>query len=408
MVLRYIEPMLAMGTFAASSLFSLLLAFVLDPSLYGLMMTWQAAILIVSSILTTRTYELFFHLQSKHDVDGRSAFRASLKIEIVSSIAIVAICTAGAFFAAMSNSHIPETKNVAILASLIAFGTMQGSSVAWLRYTGQWSFVAAADFVCILTWGAALIILILSGIRDPLTLLLLNGLAQGVRAASLFIACAITFDRTREFDDRNEAPTLGKVLRFVFGGQITNALKNGSTSFETIIVAAFFGPVAVALYRIARALIGLPTAALNVLLQKSYPALTQSAPGAERKDVQQKLAHRSVKVALLLYPVAAGVGVIYAIIKPEVDLIQFQLILAVCYLTLIPAAQQQAAFVLLSVNGEHAALSLGYIVAFVFLLFSVGLLTIFPSLTIFLLSVFGAAVIRAWIINRSFLRTQIL
>jgi hypothetical protein len=136
--------------------------------------------------------------------------------------------------------------------------------------------------------------------------------------------------------------------------------------------------------------------------------LTQSSHGYERQQLQQKLARQSIKVAVILYPVAAGVGVIYAFIKPEVGLIQFQLILAVCYLTLIPAAQQQAAFVILSVNGQHSALSIGYIVAFLFLLLSVGLLLFYPSLTIFLLSVLGAAVIRAWVINTSFHRSQVL
>jgi O-antigen/teichoic acid export membrane protein len=320
----------------------------------------------------------------------------------------VAICTIAAFFSASSNAPVPKATNVAILSALIAFGTMQGSSVAWLRYGGHWRLVATADFICILTWGVALTILMVSGIRDPLTLLLLNGLAQGVRAASLFVACAVTFGRTAASDECLKTPELGKILKFIFGGQIANALKNGSTSFETIIVAAFFGPVTVAIYRIARSLIGLPTAALNILLQKSYPTLTQSAHGYERQQLQQKLARQSIKVAVILYPVAAGVGVIYAFIKPEVGLIQFQLILAVCYLTLIPAAQQQAAFVILSVNGQHSALSIGYIVAFLFLLLSVGLLLFYPSLTIFLLSVLGAAVIRAWVINTSFHRSQVL
>lgn len=408
MALRHVEPLLAMGTFAASSFFSLALAFVLAPSLYGQMMTWQAAILIVSSFLTTRTYELFFHLQSKHDVDGRRAFWTSVRIETLSSLVIVAACAVGAVFAGMASASFPGVADVTTLAVLIAFGTMQGGSVAWLRHTGQWGFVAAADFTCILTWAAALAILIFSGIRDPLTLLLLNALAQGVRAASLFAACVVTFGRNRASHKRGNSPELGKVLKFIAGGQVANALKNGSTSVETIIVAVFFGPVTVALYRIARALIGLPTAALNVLLQKSYPTLTRSTPGFERQQARQKLAHRSIQVALILYPLAAGIGIVYALIKPEVDLIQFQLVLAACYLTLIPAAQQQAAFVLLSVNGDHAALSVAYIVAFVFLLSCVGLLTLVPSLTIFLLSVFGAAVIRAWIINRSFLRTQSL
>ena len=147
-----LETLFAVANFGASSVFWLVLAFMMPAKLYGTMMTVQAAVFLIVTAFTFRTHDLVFFLVSKHGASVERAFRTGLAIEITAALLATLACTGGAAIGYMPAGTEPQ---VAALALLAGIGSAQGAVVAKLRYLVEGRRIMVADATCMAAWLAA-------------------------------------------------------------------------------------------------------------------------------------------------------------------------------------------------------------------------------------------------------------
>lgn len=396
------ESLLAMANFGASSVFWLAAAFFMRSADYGRMMTIQAAIVLVTTLLAFRTHDLVFYLRTRESKSINTAFRLSLGCETATWIISSIIVTSGAFFYFAPSQFGSAVPQVALAGLFLALGTSQGASIAKLRYLKRGDLIARADLMCMMLWTAACLGLLPLRNAAPPVILLLGTFPTAARTVALihFALLARTDDGTGDAETPIDRDHLRAVARFLIGAQVTNFLKNGAVSIETMILAATLNPTAVGLYRIARSTQGATTAAINVEYQRSYAALARSSSGEERASALALLNKRSLWICLLLYPVSAGFALVFALIKPEVDVIDFQLITLGTFAAFIPAALQQGYFAALSLAGEHRHVNTAYIVSTMLLLIFAAMLIILPSMLLFIAAIICSAMVRLIILKR--------
>jgi Flp pilus assembly protein TadB len=86
----------------------------------------------------------------------------------------------------------------------------------------------------------------------------------------------------------------------------------------------------------------------------------------------------------------------YALLKPEIGIIELQLITAGTLLALLPGAYQQGPFAVLAIAGEHRPAGLAYVYSFLFLGLTSLLLLVWPKVEIFMIGLIGGAFVRLW------------
>jgi hypothetical protein len=394
----HMETGLAIASFGTSSVYWLALAFFMSAPDYGRMMTLQASIMLVSTALTFRTHDLLFFLKFKLEVTLNRAFRTAMLCEISAALLILLVCTVGAlaFYSPQGNDASGST--VAIIALLIAIGTMQGACIAKLRFLRRGDVIARADILTMIGWAGAYMSFVLLPAHRPQMMLLIGSTPNALRTLALAIgARSVPHSETEGSGVRQP---LKVVLQFLSGAQVTNFLKNGAISIETMLLAAFLTPTSVALYRLARSTQGATSAAINVEYQRSYSALARSQSGRERGQILASLNRRSTLICLILYPISALFALVYAMTKPDIGIVTFQLVTLGTFLSFVPAALQQGYFAALSLHGDHRSVNIAYITSMATLLAVSGLLLLWPSMTLFILAVLLAAILRLIVLAR--------
>jgi hypothetical protein len=398
------ETLLAVINFGASSVYWLGLALVLEAAAYGAMMTLQAAVMLVATVLTLRTHDLVFFLMSQHDFHVDQAYRRATTWEILTVATILLISTGGAL-AYFGPSQPLMIIGVAAFAFATALGSSHGGSIARLRFNQRADLIARADLMSITAWAGCCAVMVSSERPVPIMLLLVGAIPNLVRTIALMGAARHGSHLAKTF--AAGTPRLRReILVFLMGGQVANAFKNAIVPIETIILAAVASPASVAMYRLARALLGPANAAMNVAYQRSYPVLSRPSPPAERDRLLRLIRRNALLTCLIFYPISATAALAYSWYKPDFALVPFQLMTLATFLALLPAAHQQGSFAILSVAGDHKAVGLAYTLSVLCLAVTFGILWLVPSLVVFMLGIITAALIRSWFLDRASLRVS--
>ena len=387
-----VETLFAIANFGASSIFWLALAFLMPATRYGQMMTLQATIFLIVTAFTFRTHDLVFFLVRKRGQSIDDAFRVGFAIEVAAGILVAPLCAAA--IAAVWTTPGTTPAGAALLALIAGIGSAQGAAVAKLRYMVHGRSVMLADATCMAGWIAAGCCALVLREASLLTLLAIGTVPNALRTIALL--AGVRHHRTRTgsepvisgWVDRNA------IGRFLGGAQLTNFLKNGSVAIETMILAAFCPPTAVAMYRLAKSTQGAANAAINVEYQRSYSALARAETHPARLAVLHHLQRQSIRLCIALYPISAVFALADALHKPEIGLVTFQLVTLAAFVAFIPAALQQGYMILLLQEGAHNTVNAAYIVS-VGLLCALALaLFAVPTIWIFLAALIASAVAR--------------
>lgn len=385
--------------FAGSSAFWLLLAFLMTARGYGELMTAQAAVLLVVTALTFRTHDLFFNLVTQHGQPASQAYRAARTSELASAGLAAAIAASGAAFVLPRAGEPEGFAIVSGYALLAALGANQGAAIARLRHLQRGDVIARTDAVAAALWGAACLIALLLPRGAHAYAPLLVGATPPFARSILLARAARRLAPAPDVDIAAPPPT-GAAARYLAGAQLTNFLKNGAVSIETVILASFASAPVVAMYRVARAVLGLGVAAINVAYQRTYPALVRAAGAADIRMAIAALERRSLGISLLTYPVSALTALAYAWLKPEVGIAALQLLTLGTFAASLPAALQQGAFAILSLRGEHRAANTAYVLWFAVLACGSAVLLWAPRLEVFVAALILAGAARLWYLRR--------
>ncbi|MBD8620613.1 hypothetical protein IFT67_16955 [Sphingomonas sp. CFBP 13728] len=392
-----IETLFAIANFGASSIFWLALAFLIPAARYGQMMTLQAAVFLIVTALTFRTHDLVFFLVRNRGQGIDQAFRIGFAIEAVAAVVATLVCAAVAATVWPMPGATPT--GAALLALVAGIGGAQGAAVAKLRYLVRGRSVMLADAACMVGWIAAGLTALALRNASLLTLLTVGTVPNALRTVALLAGVR------RHRGVLDSAPLAsgwadrGAIIRFLGGAQLTNFLKNGSVSIETMILAAFCPPTAVAMYRLAKSTQGAASAAINVEYQRSYSALARADTHMARLAAVQHLRRKSIRLCVALYPVSATFALAYALHKPDIGLVTFQFVTLAAFVAFIPAAAQQGYMILLLQEGAHRTVNAAYILS-VGLLCTLSLtLLAVPTISIFLTALIASAVARVWFLS---------
>jgi hypothetical protein len=390
------ESLLAIAVFGAGSLFWLVLAFLMSADQYGSMMMVQAPVLLVAVAFTLRTHDLVYYLASQHGIGIGRSWRIALVIEAVSALASVAVCALSLFLLDIELPVSGHRGEVVLFSSLASLAILQGASVAKLRYHQRADRIVVANWVCLGGWvlvGAAL----LRAPHPPLTMLTLGAIPQALRSLVLLVQSSI--GRTDGEETALSVPRR-EVARYLAGGQMINIVKNGATSIETMILATVAPAPIIAMYRLAKSTLGIATSAANVAFQQGFAAIAK-APDDARSRVQMRLLNtRSLRIGLAAHPLSAAFALVYGLYKPEIDVVNFQLIVLGVFLAFIPSLLIQGPFIVVTLKGGYRTANYAYLLSLAVLGAVSLILLAIPSVWIFIAATFLSALSRHVILSR--------
>lgn len=391
------EAGIAILSFGGSSLYWLALAFAMSPAAYGTMMTLQAAVLVVVMIFTFRTHDLFFNLVSRHGCPADVAYRRTLRIELVAGAAGALICTLTALAIEPAGGGLGAALGIAAFALLASLAVIHGASIGKLRYLTRGDIIARTDLLTALAWAAACASIPLTYRLPVIVPLIIGSAPPAVRTLALLLAVRKFLPRAA-VQPRDPPIEVGSapVMRFLAGAQITNFIKNAGVSIETLILAAFTPPAVVAMYRVARALQGASNAALNVSYQRFYPILARATAEGERTDASRRMRRNALAISFAIYPLSVLAALAYSLLKPEVGLIELQLVTAGTFVALLPNALQQGSIALLLVDGDHRAVGTGYVLSLLALGLTALVMLLWPRVEVFIAGLVAAGFVRWW------------
>jgi len=391
------ESLLAVATFGASSVYWLGLALTMSAAEYGSMMILQAAVLLVVAVFTFRTHDLVHFLISKADQPTGRSWRIGLGVELGAAAVCTVCATLGAWTFTGTPAE-PRPEQIAIFAALAALSVAQGATVAKLRHLDRDERIVWAGYACLVAWiavGAAVLVL---PEHRPVLMLILGAAPQAVRTLVL-LACSTVKDGAG--DDGRSRPAAAMIARYLAGGQLINVVKNGATSIETMVLAAFAPPAVVALFRLAKSTLGAPSAASNVAVQRAFVSVAKAADSAGKVEVWRRMTRGTVRLCLVFYPISAAFALLYGLQKPDISVLTFELITAGVFVVFVPSLLLQGPFVILSVEGSQGAVNRAYIFSFV--IFMAGSLLLFavPSIWVFLAALLVSSLARQVLLERS-------
>lgn len=396
-LLQRAEFLLAFANAGFGSLFWLIAAFVMSSSVYGAMMSVQAAVLVVVMAFSLRTHDLFFFLIDSNGMTAKRTYFALIKFELFSVLASSCLVAVASFI--YFAGDITPALAATLFALAASLGSSNGTAVAEARFSRRNREILIADAICLAFWLAALGAIVFGPQPDPSVVLVIGAVPLAARTAFLIVRTARMAARQATPGDRG--PSLEHrrtMITFLAAGQSANFLKNASISIETVLVALFFNPATVALYRIARAALGLSSSALNVTYQRTFPKLAAATSREETSRLARLLERRSLLLQLCAFPVASGIGYVYATTHPEVSHVMIQLVTAGLLLSLLPVALQQGVFAVLNLKGRHHQVSFGYVLALAGLALAALATALWPRLWVFIAGLTLANFLRlAWL-----------
>lgn len=395
-VVRRFEALMALANFGASSLYWLGIAFLISVSDYGVLMTVQAAILLVVALFTMRTHDMVFFLSGTHGYSIGHAWRAAFTIEIAAMVLCLAAGVAVIFL--IERDTFPSPFVAVLFLTLAATVIFQQASIAKLRRLERLGTIHAANGLTLFLWTLALAWLALTSPEALGDFLVVGAIPLAGRSLILVAGALVAHDPAATGGRPTE---WGRVARFAISGQAVNFVKNGATSIETTILAIFVPPAPVALYRLTKSAQGMATAFSNVAFQQGSDSIASASAADHRRDLLRRLRLRGLRGSLATYPFAAAFAALYAWWKPEVGMVEFQLVMAFSFLAMLPQIMLQGAFIVLSLAGQHARVNAIY-------LLSAGALALFscvlfaaPTIWAFLAALTAANVLRWALLERA-------
>lgn len=392
---RRIESLFAVANFGAASLFWLAIAFLISPSEYGVLMTLQAAVLLLVALFTLRTHDLVYYLTGSRGYSLSEAYRTALTIELAAAvlcagIGLLVILTIG-------STRIAQPELAAVFVLVATAVVVQQGSVVRLRRMGRTRLIVAADSATLASWlGVGGYVLV--GMPGPREMLLVLGAApQAVRSALLLVGALLA---PREAGGCANKTDWKSVARFIAGGQSINFVKNGATSLETMIVAAFAGPAVVAMYRLTKSTQGLAAAISNVAFQQGSNSIAATPDPERRQSLWRQVRRRGIRACIATYPAGALFALAYAWQKPEIGLLEFQAIMAGSYIAFFPLVLLQGSFIVVSLAGRHRVVNRAYLVSTAVLLLLCASLFLLPSIWAFLAALTLSNYLRLWLLDR--------
>lgn len=386
------ETLLALANFGASSLYWLVLAFILPAAIYGKIMTLQAAVMLVIAIVAPRTHDLVFYLIASKAHDLQAAYRKALIVETSILFLSSTGCVLGAVYYFDRTGQSASIGMVGGLVLLSALANVQGASTAKLRYEERGHTIARVDSVTLSCWLFALASL-LAVHRLGAEAMLLIGTAPYALRTILMNLLAMRY-RSAKLQSTAVPAAARAIANFLFNAQLTNVFKNGALPLETMILAAFCPPAIVAQYRLAKSTQGIANAAINVEYQRSYAALSQADSVEQRRNLVAKLGRRSMLLCLFAAPLSILVALAYGLAKAQVDVVTFELVTLGAFLAFLPTALQQGPVIMLLLKGMHRPVNAAYAISTGVLFGTSGLLFLSPSIFTFLFATFAASIAR--------------
>lgn len=377
---RRVETIVVMAMLAASSAYWIVIAFTMHVGTYGRLMAVQAVILLIAAILTLRTHDLTYFLINRQGLSPARAWTAASRLEMAAAAIVTAITTGWVWW-----SYRGEPLSAWLLtacAFLVGATVMQQASIALLRQQRRVDRIVSANLTGLAGWAASFIAVAALANRYDLALLAAGLVPQALVTVRLYFAARAVVRGMAGEDEPGHAPRLGlrTLLGYVAGGQTINLVKNGSTPVEILLLNAFATPEAVGLYRLGKSTLGLASAANNVAAQQVSASLTGDLDQARFARITWLTRIRTIRIALFAYAGSALFALAYAWFRPEVDMMRFQLIIALMAAAFAPSLFNTASFVLLSVHGQLRQLTMIFSGTFALMLVLALALFVWPSL----------------------------
>lgn len=394
---RRFESLMAVANFGASSTYWLVIAFLISVTEYGVLMAAQAAVLLIVALFTLRTHDMVFYLTKTHEYSIGHAWRTAFTIELVALFLCLAVGT-GALLV-VDLAMFPQPPTMVLFLGLSALVIFQQASIAKLRRLDRLRSVHLANVLNLVLWILALVWLTFGSPRTMANLLIVGSIPLAGRSVVLVAGALAARDRSSEGAEFRT--DWGRVVRFAVSGQAVNFVKNGATSIETTILAIFASPAAVALFRLSKSAQGMATAFSNVAFQQGSDALASSLDPAHRKDLLGRLRVRGLRGSLATYPFMALFAFAYVWWKPEVGFLEFQVIMMMSFVAMLPNILLQGAFIVLSIAGLHARINFIYLLSAAALAVFCCALFFVPSIWVFLSALAAANILRWMLLERS-------
>ena len=395
-------------SFAATSLFWLGASIRMEATDYGRMMQQQAMLLIVTALFSLRTYDLVFHLQKSHSWSLRRAYRSALLLEVVltlvstaCSLAVGYLTSGAAFIGAATSSG--AAWSVTVL--LVNLSIMQGASAAYLRGRHRDQRIAMVDLLTAAAWVVALIWL---AAADHPTIAAVLG--AGFTAAAMRPLALTAFAHAATASEQtparmNSKPLDKRKIGYVLAaGQFTNFIKNNLLSFETLLLGHVVTSEAVAVFRVARSFLNLPTVLLNINYQKTVRDLAACASQLQREPIIRRMTITSLKLWGLSMPVIFVAAALYVQLQIGSGYADLLVVLGVAAIASVPGVLQQSDFAALSLDTRFSQINWAYGVGFLVLLVGCAVLSNWMTLMIFMLISGGAAFVRFFMLRRAVLQ----
>lgn len=390
--------------FFATSLYWLLAAFRLSPADYGQMMQLQALVLIVTAIFSLRTHDLLFYLQKTHSWELGHSFNFVQNLEMV----LIILSTAVAVSLLLLNSIAsdPALAGVGLIRwsaiSLLANSTLiQGSSLAYLRTQHLDAKIAWSDLYAVGAWGAALLFLAIWKYPEPHEVLVVGFAASAIKPIALLIISRST-PAIRML--RLGVPVIAlnklEIFYFLLGGQLTNMLKNGMASIETLLISLTMTTESIAIFRVSRSFFGLTTVLLNITYQKALRKLVKQKTTKKIKSTITNFDSKSLRLWAVSTPPIIFASFLFLYIKGDVAYEELPFITLLISIAFLPIAAQQSHFAFLTLDAQFKKISIAYIIGGGVLLLSYLFLNSQMTLPLFVLTL-GVANFSRYLIMRN-------
>jgi len=403
------EYLTSAAAYAGSSLFWIALALFMNAGQYGHINKLQAALLLVPSFLSLRTYDLVFYLRRNFQTDDLDSFLIAIGVESVAA----AVCTllVVAFFSVGAAGTLAGTNSITwvlVAAFLASIPVVQGASPALLRCMKLDGHVAWSNLASGAAFLAGFALLRIVPRPSPIFILTVWLAANAVRPLFL-IGCAVAAAGHARIVARRPWRTglgLGDLLRFLTAGQVTNMFKNGALSLETLLLGTIASNATVAVFRLSRSFLNLPTFMFNVTYQKSFLALAASGSQAEVDQVLRHFDRHVFRIYVVMTPLTFLAVGAFAFIRKKAEygglLIGFPLMA----IAVLPSILQNAVIAALTLNGRFLGVNAAYVGGFVVLAAGCVAISSFASIysfaaVLFLSYVARYLLMRYWLARQS-------
>jgi O-antigen/teichoic acid export membrane protein len=399
------EILSAAVSFGAVGLFWLGASIRMDALDYGRMMQHQSMLLVIVALFSLRTYDLVFHLHKSHAWSLRRAYRSAQLLEVAltlvstaCSLVVVHWTSSGAFNTATTGSGMAWSFTVLLLNMSI----MQGASAAYLRGLHQDQRVAKVDLLTAAAWLVALIWLVATD-RPTISEVLGAGFTAAFMrplALTVFAHTATVIDQTPPGADA--LPLNKRRTAYVLAaGQFTNLIKNNLLSFETLLLGQLVTSEAVAVFRVSRSFLNLPSVLLNISYQKTVQYLATSSCNLEREAISRRMTIMSLKLWGFSLPVIFVAAVIYDKFQTGPEYANLLVVLAVAAIASVPVVLQQSNIAVLFLDTRFSRINWAYGVGFLALLAGCAVLSNWMTLIIFILISGSATLVRFFLLRRA-------